>query len=369
MRGLVSSGLIVLMAATACSSQADPQPPPSVSQSATPQAPTTPPTVNQARVIATGLKSPWGLAFLPDGSALVTLRDSGLIERVVPSATASAQVTTVGQVPGVNHQAGGENGLLGIAVEPGPDPKAAYVYYSTAAENRIASMSWDGSRLGPPQTILSGIPAGPFHDGGRMVFGPDGYLYVGTGDARDSASAQRRSSLGGKILRITTSGAAAPGNPFGDSPVWTLGHRNIQGLAFDAQQRLWASEFGEKTHDELNLITKGANYGWPKYEGKGNDPAYADPYVQWPTEEASPSGLAIIGDWAYMAALRGKRLWQVGIANPTPVGPFDLFVGKYGRLRTPAVAPDGSLWIVTSNTDGRANPSPGDDRIVAFTVT
>lgn len=151
--------------------------------------------------------------------------------------------------------------------------------------------------------------------------------------------------------------------------MWTLGHRNIQGLAFDAQQRLWASEFGEKTHDELNLITKGANYGWPKYEGKGNDPAYADPYVQWPTEEASPSGLAIIGDWAYMAALRGKRLWQVGIANPTPAGPFDLFVGKYGRLRTPAVAPDGSLWIVTSNTDGRANPSPGDDRIVAFTVT
>ena len=229
MRGLVSSGLIVLMAATACSSQADPQPTPSVSQSATPQAPTTPPTVNQARVIATGLKSPWGLAFLPDGSALVTLRDSGLIERVVPSATASAQVTTVGQVPGVNHQAGGENGLLGIAVEPGPDPKAAYVYYSTAAENRIASMSWDGSRLGPPQTILSGIPAGPFHDGGRMVFGPDGYLYVGTGDARDSPSAQRRSSLGGKILRITTSGLPRQANPFGDSPVWTLGHRNIQG--------------------------------------------------------------------------------------------------------------------------------------------
>ena len=369
MRGLVSSGLIVLMAVTACSSQAVPQPTPSVSQSATPQAPTAPPTVNQARVIATGLKSPWGLAFLPDGSALVTLRDSGLIKRVVPGATASAQVTTVGQVPGVNHQADGENGLLGIAVEPGPSPKSAYVYYSTAADNRIASMNWDGSRLGAPQTILSGIPVGPFHDGGRMVFGPDGYLYVGTGDARDSASAQRRSSLGGKILRITTSGAAAPGNPFGDSPVWTLGHRNVQGLAFDAQQRLWASEFGEKTHDELNLITKGANYGWPKYEGKGNDPAYADPYVQWPTAEASPSGLAIIGDWAYMAALRGKRLWQVGIANPTPVGPFDLFVGKYGRLRTPAVAPDGSLWIVTSNTDGRADPSPGDDRIVAFAVT
>lgn len=309
------------------------------------------------------------MAFLPDGSALITERDSGTIKRVVPQPTGDAQVTTVGKVPGVVHTDGGEEGLLGIVLAPGNSPRQAFVYYTAANENRIASMSWDGQRLGAPKTILSGIPSNTYHNGGRLAFGPDGMLYAGTGDAGERELAQQRNNLGGKVLRITTTGAPAPGNPFGDSPVWTIGHRNVQGLAFDSQSRLWASEFGEKTHDELNLIVKGSNYGWPIHEGKAGDPAYADPYVQWPTAEASPSGLAIINDWAYLAALRGERLWQVGIAGAEPVGPNELFFEKYGRLRTPVAAPDGTLWVTTSNTDGRANPRPTDDRIIAFTVT
>ena len=346
-------------------SDAGSQPGPTSSPSSTPSGT---PVVAEQRVIATGLQSPWGMAFLPDGSALVTERDSGTVKRVVPQQSGDATVSTVGSVPGVEHTDGGEEGLLGIVLAPGPSPAKAFVYYTTGTDNRIASMSWDGQRLGQPQPILTGIPASTYHNGGRLAFGPDGYLYAGTGDAGERERSQQRGSLAGKILRITETGASAPDNPFGDSPVWTLGHRNVQGLAFDSQGQLWASEFGERTHDELNLITRGANYGWPVHEGAASDPAFTDPYVQWPTAEASPSGLAIINDWAYLAALRGERLWQVGLASAEPVGPNELFFEKYGRLRTPVAAPDGTLWVTTSNTDGRANPGRQDDRIIAFTV-
>jgi len=317
--------------------------------------------------VATDLRTPWGLAFLPDGSALVTERDTGVINQVVPNEGSMATVEQVGSVASFHD--GGEGGLLGIALEPSADPKTAYVYYTTNQDNRIASMSWDGEKLGDASPILTGIPAAQIHNGGRLAFGPDGSLYAGTGDAGDPDLAQDRSNLGGKILRITVAGKAAPGNPFGDSPVFSLGHRNVQGLAFDSQAQLWNSEFGANEHDELNQVNAGSNYGWPIHEGIANDPDFADPYVEWPTSEASPSGLAIVDDWAYMAALRGKRLWQVGIAGSVPIGPNDLLVGEFGRLRTPALAPDGSLWVTTSNTDGRANPADDDDKIVRLTLT
>ncbi len=340
---------------------------PSSAASAAPTA--SAPRLTEIRVITNGLKSPWGMSFLPNGSALITERDTGTVKLVAPASAGSAQVTSVGEVPGVKHTSGGEDGLLGIALEPGTSPKQAFVYYTTDTDNRIASMPWDGQRLGKPTAILTGIPANTYHDGGRLAFGPDGFLYAGTGDAGLRERAQQRDNLAGKILRITASGAPAPGNPFDNSPIWTLGHRNVQGLAFDSQGRLWASEFGENKHDELNLIVKGSNHGWPMHEGKANDPAYVDPYVQWPTAEASPSGLAIINGWAYLAALRGERIWQVGVDGPEPIGPNELFVGKYGRLRTPAAAPDGTLWVSTSNTDGRASPRTGYDRIVQFAVS
>lgn len=326
------------------------------------------PNITGRTVIASGLTTPWGIGFLPDGSALVTERDTGVINRVIPKPGALATVVKVGQAPSY-HPGPTEGGLLGIAIEPGPSPKQVFVYYTAPGDNRIALMSWDGERLGEAKPILTGIPAAGIHDGGRLAFGPDGFLYAGTGDAGQAERAQQLSSLGGKILRITKEGLPAPGNPFANSPIWSLGHRNVQGLAFDAQGRLWNSEFGQNLHDELNLVTRGSNYGWPIHEGIANDPRYSDPYVEWPTAEASPSGLAIIGDWAYLAALRGERLWQIGIAKPEPAGARDLLVGEYGRLRTPALAPDGSLWLTTSNTDGRGAPSADDDKILQLSFS
>lgn len=368
MRTLAVAGLFaaVVLVASGCSDSAAPDVSPSPS-SPTLSSLASAPTITAKTVIASGLKTPWGVAFLPDGSALVTDRDDGVINRVTPKPGGLASIAKVGEVQSVNE--GGEGGLLGIAMEPGKAPKKAFVYYTTPTDNRIATMAWDGSKLGAPSSILTGIPAAQIHNGGRITFGPDGHLYAGTGDAGQSDRAQDVRNLGGKILRITTTGKPAPGNPFPGSPVWSLGHRNVQGLAFDSKGQLWNSEFGQNLHDELNLVTKGSNYGWPVHEGIANDPKYADPYVQWPTSEASPSGLAIVGDWAYMAALRGRRLWQIGIAGAKPVGPNPLLVGEYGRLRTPTLAPDGSLWLTTSNTDGRANPAPDDDRILQLTLS
>jgi glucose/arabinose dehydrogenase len=247
--------------------------------------------------------------------------------------------------------------------------------YSTASDNRIAylTLGADNASLGAPVPILVGLPTSANHLGGRLVFGPDGMLYASTGDAGQPDRSQDRSSRSGKILRLTLDGAVPPGNPFGDSLVWSMGHRNVQGLAFDAGGRLFASEFGQNTWDELNLITPGANYGWPVVEGRSDDPRFTPPLVQWATSDASPSGIAIVGDTVVIAALRGERLWVVPYtalsATAVTVGaPVALLRGQYGRLRTVAVAPDGSVWALTNATDGRGTPRPGDDRILRLTA-
>ena len=225
-------------------------------------------------------------------------------------------------------------------------------------------MTLPQGRAGSPEVILDGIPNGFIHDGGRLQFGPDGYLYASTGETGAPELAQDRDSLGGKILRITPDGDPAPGNPDPSSPIWTLGHRNVQGLAFDDDDNLWASEFGESTFDELNLIRKGGNYGWPRFEGRGDDPNLTNPQVVWDTSEASPSGLAYLDGRLWLGALQGERLWRIDVANGRATEPTDFFVGKYGRLRTVVVAPDGNLWVSTSNRDGRATPGPDDDQII-----
>ena len=197
-----------------------------------------------------------------------------------------------------------------------------------------------------------------------MIFGPDGMLYVSTGEAGQPDLAQDRDSLGGKILRVTTDGDPAPGNPDRRSPIWTWGHRNVQGLAFDSAGNLWASEFGQDSFDELNLIEKGRNYGWPMVEGMGDEPGLQNPQVTWSTDESSPSGLAFAAGRLWLGALQGERLWRVDVNGRKASDEKGFFVGKYGRVRTVVLAPDGNLWVTTSNHDGRGDPASEDDRIL-----
>ena len=306
--------------------------------------------------IATNLDVPWGIAFLPDGSALIAERDSAAIKHL-----AAGVVRDVGSVAGV--AARGEGGLLGLATAG----STVYAYLTTGEDNRVVQMRFDDGTLSPQLPILTGIPAGSRHDGGRIAFGPDGKLYVATGEVGDPQLAQDRSSLGGKILRINPDGSVPSDNPDPASPVWSYGHRNIQGLAWDSAGRLWATEYGANRVDELNLIRPGANYGWPMAEGRADTEGLEDPVIEWGTDEASPSGLAYFGGSLWVAALRGERLFQIPVAGDGSLGaPVPLFVGQYGRLRTVVPAPDGTLWFSTSNRDGRGSTRAGDDRILQF---
>ncbi|APE10670.1 PQQ-dependent sugar dehydrogenase [Rhodococcus pyridinivorans] len=310
-------------------------------------------------IVASGLDTPWGVAFLPGGSALVNERNTGRIVEIT-----DGEVREVGRVGETLAQ--GESGLLGIAVSPTFDTdRFVYLYVTTGSDNRVLRAVFDGTTLAEPEVILDGIPAGRIHDGGRMIFGPDGMLYVATGEAGERELAQDPESLGGKILRITGDGEPAPDNPDPASPVYSLGHRNVQGLAFDGRGRLWASEFGQNDVDELNLVTAGANYGWPVTEGAGGSGEFVDPVLTWPVSQASPSGLAWFDGSLWMAGLRGERLWRIDIPDTdvqdTAVTATDFFVGEYGRLRTVVAAPDGSLWLTTSNRDGRGSPADDDD--------
>lgn len=389
--GAAGIAVAVAVAVTGCSlgepdSDPDLTPPRSpATGSAAPATPTgspsppAPPELTGAhRVIASGLEVPWDLDFLPGGGALVTERDSGRILQVGPdSADDELAVDVVQTIQGVNNT--GEGGLLGIAVSPEYETDGwVFVYYTTAEDNRIARLTLGGE----PEPILTGIPRSRNHNGGQVAFGPDGYLYASTGDSEVPSRSQDRDSLAGKILRLTVDGEPAPGNPSGDacerdrdrceSPVWAYGVRNVQGLAWDAGDRLWATEFGANHRDEINRIGSGENYGWPHVEGIGDDDRFQNPEVEWPTSEASCSGAAVVGRTLVAACLAGQRLWLMELTDSgTMLGsPQPHLVEEYGRLRGAAVAPDGSLWVTTSNRDGRApgGPGPQDDRVIQLVV-
>ncbi len=309
--------------------------------------------------MASGLDVPWAVAFLPDGSALVTLRDQA---RLVHVRDGAAPVT-LGTIPGV--EPGGEGGLLGVAVSPDyASDRRVFLYYTAAEDNRVVRLTFDGTRASEPEAILTGIPKAGNHNGGRLAFGSDGFLYVTTGDAGESSRAQDRDDLGGKILRITQDGAAAPGNPFGNR-VWTWGHRNVQGIAWAPDGRMFASEFGQNTWDELNLIEPGRNYGWPTVEGRAGRSGFTDPLAQWPTSDASPSGIAVADNAVWMTALRGESLWRIPLTANGTGDPQRLLEGELGRLRDAVLGPDGRLWVLTSNTF-RGDPREGDDKLVAI---
>ena len=323
--------------------------------------------IGQPTTITTGLDAPWSVVVLRDGSALISERDSGRILELAPD---HATRRTVGTVPGVVHE--GEGGLLGLAVQDVAHPSWLYAYLTTAHDNRVVRMPLGGStghhRIGAPTNILTGIPKGTFHNGGRLAFGPDGMLYITAGDATNGDNAQNLKSLGGKILRVTPSGGIPADNPFPGSPVWSYGHRNPQGIAWDSHGTMWASEFGQDTWDELNIIRSGKDYGWPIVEGIAHDKRFVDPVYQWHTADASPSGIAIVHDTIFMAALRGQRLWVIDPPRgSTPLKVTSVPLGL-GRLRTVLAHGSDTLWVMTNNTDGRGDPRAGDDRIVQFSL-
>ncbi len=346
-------------------------------------------TVTSVEEVATGLDAPWGLAFLPDARAVVTLRDAarlvvvGLDGAVTDVTGPGAEEVAAATVPR------GEGGLLGVAVVPGAaagGPVDLVLYLTSAQDNRVLRATLDGTTLGPTRAVVTGIPRGSNHNGGRLAFGPDGALYVTTGDIYRTALAPDPGSLGGKVLRVTADGAPAPGNPDPASPVWTRGHRNVQGIGWAPDGRAFAAEFGQDTWDELNVLRAGADHGWPSVEGAGGAAdGFVDPVAQWSTDEASPSGLAVTDEGVYLAGLRGETLWRVPLrpvdpaaladpardpaADAAGVGtPQPLLAGEHGRLRAVEVAPDGSLWVLTNNTDGRGDPRPGDDRLLRVRV-
>jgi glucose/arabinose dehydrogenase len=318
--------------------------------------------------VAGDLTIPWAISWLPDGqSALVTQRNDFHVLQV----GRDGSKTDVGVVP-ESETTDGEGGLMGVAVSPtwdGAGDTSVYFLHTAAEGNRVARMSFDGSSLSGYEVIVDGIAKNRFHNGGRLAFGPDGFLYATAGDAQDTDSAQDQNSLNGKILRFTVDGDPAPGNPFG-TLVYSMGHRNPQGLAWDSAGNLWAAEFGQNTFDELNLIEPGNNYGWPICEGVCDDDRFTDPKATWTTAEASPSGLAIVGDTAFMAALRGERLWRIELSGTDVVETAAHFTGEFGRMRAVVAVPGASeIWISTSNADGNGGQPPGSDQLLRSAIS
>jgi glucose/arabinose dehydrogenase len=314
---------------------------------------------SQSGTIATGLNVPWGIAFLPGGDALVSERTTGRILRISPN---GRRRRVVMRLPGVDTESG-EGGLLGLAVSPGyAQDRLVYAYFTSRRDNRIVRFRLGGR----PRPVLTGLRRGTIHNGGRIAFGPDGKLYAGVGEAGLSSLAQNRRSLNGKILRMNPDGSVPGDNPFPGSLVWSYGHRNVQGLAWDSRGRLWATEFGQNELDEVNLIRRGRNYGWPEVEGRGSTAGgrFTNPRVTWTTSEASPSGAAIRRGTMYIGALQGESVLRVRLNGTRARKRASLLRGRYGRIRTVERAPDGSLWVTTSNRDGRGSPRDGDDRIL-----
>lgn len=313
--------------------------------------------------IAQDLSIPWEIAFLPGGDLLVTERPGRLLR--------IGQDKQVIPVNGVRHV--GEGGLLGLALHPDfASNNFVYLYLTTTAgsglTNRVERYVLSGNELSGRTVILEHIPGAQFHDGGRIAFGPDEKLYITTGDAGTEANAQNRESLAGKILRLNDDGSIPMDNPF-KTAIWSYGHRNPQGITWDEDGNLWATEHGRSGtasgFDEVNLIKPGKNYGWPTIEGDATASGMETPKANSGAKETwAPSGAAYLDGSIYFAGLRGEALYEAAIDGTNIPTIKAHLAGEFGRLRTVAVGPDGFLYILTSNKDGRGVVKPSDDKII-----
>lgn len=320
-------------------------------------------------VFAEGLVTPWSMTFLPDGDMVVTER-SGTVKRI----GATGQVFPIEGV-----QETSEGGLLGIALHPEFTTNNRLYLYMTkmvngSLQNQIDTYVLSGNSLSYQRTVLDGIPAANNHNGGGIGFGPDKKLYVATGDASLAALAQNTRSLAGKILRMNDDGSVPSDNPFNNF-VWSYGHRNPQGITWDEQGRLWSVEHGPSGmdggsgQDELNLIEKGVNYGWPTIRGDQSAEGMRRPVVHSGANETwAPSGIVYANGSLFFAGLRGQSLYQAVIGEDVTVSLKRHFGGEYGRLRAVATK-DQVLYFSTSNRDGRGTPIAADDRIFQAPLT
>lgn len=312
---------------------------------------------------------PWGLVQLPDGTVLYGRRDVFDIMAMQPDGDDKRSIGTVPGVQGTN----GEGGVLGLTISASfTTDRWLYIYHTTATDNRIVRIRLEETlRTDTVQVLLTGIPRNKYHNGGRLRFGPDGMLYAAAGDGQDPDQAQDLAALGGKVLRLRPDGGVPADNPFAGSYVWSYGHRNPQGLAFDSQGRLWQQEFGNNVMDETNIVVKGGNYGWPGCEGttgECDEPGLVAPVRTYPVASASCSGIAIVRDVLYIACLRGTRMYRATISGTTLTDVQQYFVGTYGRLRTIEPTIDGNLWLTTS-TGGDKDSVPNNSNERIFKVT
>lgn len=310
------------------------------------------------QIYTQNLNIPWAITFLPNGNLLATERP-GTVKEIDKNGNAK----TIFTVDDVKPE--GEGGLHGIALHPKfAQNNYVYLYYTynpNPTQNKVVRYKYQNGTLVQDKVILEKIPGSIFHNGGRIKFGPDGYLYITTGDAQEPSLAQNKNSLAGKILRVTDNGSPAPQNPFGNE-VYSYGHRNPQGIFWDQDGTLWETEHGPSANDEINKIEIGKNYGWPDFVGNKSEPGITTPYATSGSSTWAPADIIVLNGKVYFAGLRGTAIFTFDIDNPSKVDA--LYKGEYGRIRELVLGPDGNIYFTTSNRDGRGLPSSNDDRII-----
>jgi len=325
----------------------------------------------KVETVAENLDIPWSIVWDPDGTIFFTERNGNV--RII-------QDGIVSEKPILSLDVGGfEGGLLGIALDPNySENHYIYLFYTYnnffSTENKVVRYVESNLTLSEDKVLIDKIPGGPNHDGGRIQFGPDGKLYITTGDAGNAGLAQDKNSVAGKILRINSDGSIPEDNPFSDSPIYSYGHRNPQGLDWDDSGNLVATEHGPRQHDEINVIVPGANYGWPDIIGDEIMEGLVTPIMHTGDDTWAPSGAVFydgnkIPQWIgkfFVATLRGNHLHMIDfdIEKNKVLSHQKLFTGDFGRLRDVATGPDGYLYFLTSNRDGRGYPEINDDRIL-----